>query len=293
VQRFRIPLLAMLLILLIAALNIDKVLPLSVREILNKGEPINILLLGIDARPDEVNARSDTIILASFNHDLNKVALVWIPRDTRIASPHKSQKINMVNQMQGPEATCKEVSKILNTSVNYYVLTNFAGFEKIIDILGGVYMDVDINLSSPASGVYLTKGYQRLNGKEALKYARYRGRTDGDIGRTERQQKLVSAIAKQVMQAQTIEKIPELLSALRRNVQTNLSFTDMLYLADVYAALDDNSIITQTLPGRAYNDPYSGASYWEVDRQISRSILESLFHGHKYGIDLDDLPETQ
>lgn len=154
-------------------------------------------------------------------------------------------------------------------------------------------MDVDINLSSPTSGVYLKKGYQHLNGKQALKYARYRGRTDGDIGRTERQQKLVTAIAKQALQAQNIEKIPELLSALRKNVQTNLSLIDMLYLADAYAALDDNSIVTQTLPGRGYSDPYSGVSYWEADRQIARSILESLFHGHQYEIDLDDLPEAR
>ncbi len=292
-ERRKVALIAILFMVIIVFLNIGRVLPLSVREMIKSGQPINILLLGIDARPDEVYARSDTIILASLNRDLNKAALVWIPRDTRISSPNKSQKINMVTQLQGPDATCKEVGKLLGTTVDYYVMTNFSGFEKIIDLLGGVYIDVDINLSSPASGIYLTKGYHRLTGREALKYARYRGRIDGDIGRTQRQQKLIRALVHQILQPDTIEKIPDLLATLRENVQTNLSFTDILYLANILITLNDDDLVTQTLPGRAYADPFSGASYWEVDRQISRSILDSLFNGHIYEIDLKDLPEAK
>lgn len=293
-NRIKVVLIAiLLLVVIIVLLNIGKVLPLSVREMIKGGQPINILLLGIDARPDEINARSDTIILASLNRELNKTVLVWVPRDTRIVSPNVSQKINMVTQLQGPEATCKEVGKLLGTTVDYYVLTNFSGFEKMIDILGGVYIDVDINLSSPASGVYLTKGYKRLNGKEALKYARYRGRLDGDIGRTQRQQRLIKALTHQILQSGSIEKIPELLATLRQNVETNLSLTDMLYLANIMMGLDEDNIVTQTLPGRAYADPFSGASYWEADRQVSRNLLQSLFNGEKFEINLKNLPEAR
>ncbi len=286
VKKFRNPTIVLLLIIIITLLNtnIDKAFPLSIKDLIKSGEPINILLLGIDARPDEVNARSDTIILASINHNLNKAVLVWIPRDTRISSPHKSQKINMVNQLQGPNASCQEVEKLLGTTVDYYILTNFSGFERIIDILGGVYMDVDINLSSPSSDVYLTKGYKNLSGKEALKYARYRGKTDGDIGRTQRQQNLLRALIKQILQKDTIAKIPELISALQENVQTNISASNMLYLANLILKIDESNIVTQTLPGYSYIDTYSGASYWEVDRQISISILDSLFHGHQFQV---------
>lgn len=287
-KTFRNLLAVLILIIIVTLLNIDinKALPISIKEI-TSDEPINILLLGIDARPDEVNARSDTIILASINHSIKKVALVWIPRDTRISSPNKSKKINMVNQLQGPEASCKEVEKLLGTHVDYYILTNFSGFERIIDILGGVYIDVDINLSSPSSNVYLTKGYKCLSGKEALKYARFRGRMDGDIGRTGRQQKLLAALIKQTLQKDTIAKIPDLITALQENVQTNISAGNMLYLANMVLKIDANNIITQTLPGYSYTDAYSGASYWEVDRQISRSILDSLFNGHKFEVDLE------
>jgi Transcriptional regulator len=71
--------------------------------------------------------------------------------------------------LQGPKVSCKVVAEIMGTNVDHYILTNFSGFERIIDILDGVYLYVDINLSSDTSGVYLKKGYQCLNGKEGFK----------------------------------------------------------------------------------------------------------------------------
>ena len=282
-------LLAIIVVLL--SVEINNALSHSIRDIVKNGEPINILLLGIDARPGEISARSDTIILTSIDTNINKAALVWIPRDTRIATSNKSKKINMVFQLQGVEASCKTVGKLLGINVDHYIITNFSGFERIIDILGGVYLDVDINLSSSSSDVYLKKGYKLVTGKEALKYARYRGIEDGDIGRTGRQQKLLRAITKQLLQVETLGRIPDLVSALKDNVQTNISVSDMLYLTSLLFKLDNDDIITQTLPGYAYVDQYSGASYWEIDPQLSLNIIDSLFLGHKYDVDLDYPPD--
>jgi LCP family protein required for cell wall assembly len=288
-KRFKNPKIIILLIVivLIISAEINSVLPRSIKDIIKDGKPINILLLGVDARPGETNARSDTIILTSVDSTINKAVLLWVPRDTRISTPNKSKKINMVNQLQGPEESCKVVGKLLGINVDHYIVTNFAGFERIIDILGGVYMDVDINLSSYSSGIYLKKGYRRLSGEEALKYARYRGVQDGDIGRTQRQQKLLRALIKQLIRLDTIPKLPVLISALQENVQTNIKFSDLLYLANIIFKIDENDIITQTLPGYAFNDSYSGASYWEVDREVGLNIIESLFEGNKYDVKLD------
>ncbi len=280
-KKFRDPRLILFLIIILTLIiaQIGKAFPHSIRERVKNGELVNILLLGIDARPGEsYNTRSDTIILASFDPNTEKAVLLWIPRDTRIYTSNRSKKINMVNQLQGPKASCKTVAELLGTEVDYYVLTNFSGFERIIDLMGGVYMDVDINLSSPWSGVYLTKGYKCLSGKEALKYARYRGVKDGDIGRTHRQQKLMKALITQSLQKSNIGKFPELSAELRRNVDTNLSTSDLLYLSTSILRIDNGNIITQTLPGYHYTDPYSGASYWEVDRQVSRQIINNLFN---------------
>jgi len=288
-KRLRNPRIVVLIILILVFLGaeINNAFSRSIKDIIKDGEPINILLLGIDARPGEVRARSDTIILTSIDNEIKKAVLLWIPRDTRIFTANKSKKINMVNQIQGPEASCKTVGKLLGTNVDHYILTNFSGFERIIDILGGVYMDVDINLTSYSSGVTLKKGYTRLSGKEALKYVRYRGIQDGDIGRTQRQQKLLKALIKQLLQLDTIPKLPVLISAVQENVETNITFSDMVYLANVIFKIDDNNIVTQTLPGYAFIDTYSGASYWEVDRELCLSVLDSLFNGHKYDIKLD------
>ncbi|MDD3898897.1 MAG: LCP family protein, partial [Syntrophomonadaceae bacterium] len=108
-----------------------------------RGKQINILFMGIDARKMETNSRSDTMILASIDTKANKIAMVWIPRDTRVeVKRNHYDKINSVNYLQGPEAACRVVGDLLDIRVDHYVVTNFDGFARIIDILGGVTLDV-------------------------------------------------------------------------------------------------------------------------------------------------------
>lgn len=280
-----------LVLLVLAFLSTDKSLLLprglfaeSIEKKADRGKDINILLLGIDARPGETIARSDTIILLSIHPTIQKAVLVWIPRDTRINAPIKgSYKINSVNY-KGPEKTCEVVGKLLDVDVDYYMSVNFNGFEKIIDQLGGLDMDVDINLYSARSNVYLHKGRQHLTGKEVLKYARFRTQPSADIGRTERQQRLMTALMERMSQPAVIVKIPVLLPELRENVATNLSFKDLLYLSQMKYLLNTNNTYTQTLPGYSYIDHYSGASYWIVDRQVAASVIKSVLNGHRYEV---------
>ncbi|MEN6348610.1 MAG: LCP family protein [Syntrophomonas sp.] len=258
--------------------------PVTLQDRLEQGKIANILLIGIDARPGEIQTRSDTLILLSINKSINKAALVSIPRDTRIVFKGANTKINMINQHKGPEALCREVGKLLGTDVSYYIVTNFTGFEEIIDALGGVYMDVDIRLYSYSSGVFLEKGYQRLTGKEALKYVRFRNNPDMDIGRVQRQQKLLMALAKQIMHGDTLSQLPQLIPQVRKSIYTNISIRDMFYLGRIAAQFKEDNIITQTLPGYHYFAPQSGASFWEADRQIARSLLDGLFEGTRFEV---------
>lgn len=282
----------MLLILSLTLLGaeVNHVLPHSIKSRVNHGEVVNILLMGIDARPGEQNTRSDTMIVASINYKLGKMVLLSIPRDTRVEGGDRTGKINMVNQLKGPEESCKEVSRLLGKDVDYYVLTNFEGFEIIIDTLGGVDMYVDIDLRSYINGVYLEKGHQHLNGKEALTYARFRETQQGDIGRTARQQRLLKALAQQIGRKETVSRLPRLLAQFRENVQSNISISDIVYLANLVPGLKEDDIINQTLPGYHFIDPYSGTSYWEVDREIARSIIDSLFRGECFEVNLKAPP---
>ena len=151
-------------------------------------------------------------------------------------------------------------------------------------------MYVDINLQSYSNGVFLEKGDRHLNGKEALTYARFRETQEGDIGRTARQQRLLKALTQQIGRKETIPRLPRLMAQFRENVQSNISLNDIVYLTNLIPGLSEDDIINQTLPGYHFVDPYSGASYWEVDREIARSIIDSLFKGERFEVHLQAPP---
>ncbi len=250
-----------------------------------KGEPVNILLLGIDARPGETNARTDTMMLACINPELQKVALISIPRDTRVDIPGSGDnKINSANVVGGPKAACRAVEKLLGTKVDYYVLTNFNGFVNIIDILGGVTIDVEKDMKYLAEGINLKKGVQHLNGKDALAYVRYRGDALADIARTERQQKFLKAVAEEMFKTKTILKIPALLPELKKNVETNMGTKTMLELAKLALKFSPDDLVAQTLPGYFYDDPDTGASYWIVDKTKSKELIANLMDGRRVAV---------
>jgi LCP family protein required for cell wall assembly len=245
--------------------------------------------MGIDARSNEENSRSDTIIVASIDKKTKKVAMVWIPRDTRVeVSPGHYDKINSVNYIQGPDAACQVVGKLLGIKLKYYVVTNFEGFAEIVDILGGVHIDVESNMyhpdPDPRLNINLSKGPQLLDGADALRYVRYRGGPTADIGRTQRQAKFIKALADEMIKTSTIVKLPELLPKLMENVNTNLPVKEMGTLASIARHFNTDSIITQTLPGYSYTDPGNGASYWKADEEKGRGMIDALFAGESFEV---------
>lgn len=259
----------------------------TIAEKNEKGETINILFMGIDARDGGKNSRSDTMILASIDSQNNKVAMVSIPRDTRIKNTFgRDEKINSVNYTKGPEAACKEVGKLLDVRVEHYVITNFDGFGEIVDTLGGVDIDVETDMvhRDVSYSINLSKGYQHLNGDQALQYVRYRGGPTADIGRTQRQQKFIKALADQMFQTNTITKLPKLLPQIAKYVDTNISMPDMMHLAQIARKIDTENITSQTLPGYPYTDPSSGASYWEADKAKAKILVSSLLQGNTFPV---------
>ncbi len=261
-----------------------------------KGKPINILFMGIDARDAKSNSRSDTMIMASIDPNTKKTALVSIPRDTRIKnSSGKYDKINSVNFLEGPEAACKEVAKLLNVPVDYYVVTNFAGFGEIVDALGGVHINVPPGMKhsdpiDPELAFNIPQGNQYLNGKQALGFVRFRGGPTADIGRTENQQKFIKALAAEMLQSKTITKLPQLIPQINKNVRTNLPLKDMIYLANMAKEIDMANLSAQTLPGYFLHDNATGASYWEADKKVASILVESLLKGETFKVVGDTPP---
>lgn len=247
-----------------------------------EGEQVNILIMGIDARPKEKNSRTDTMILACIDPTAHKAALLSIPRDTRADVPGSNiNKINDAHAIGGPEAACTAVEKLLDVKVDYYVVTNFNGFANIIDILGGVTIDVEKRMYRPTEDINLHAGVQHLDGSDALAYVRFRGDALGDIARTQRQQKFIRALAEEMMQAKTIWKIPALIPEIKDNVETDMGTKTMMELAQLGLKFTADDITAQTLPGYFYDDPDTGASYWVMDETKAHDLIATMLAGQE------------
>jgi len=249
-------------------------------ELLDQGI-INVLLLGIDARPGETKARSDTMILASIDTSNKKVGLISIPRDTRIKDGEDYQKINAYNFLGGPELAKEKVEELLGVPVHYYALTNFSGFKDVIDILGGVTIDVDKRMYKPSEDIDLQPGVQRLDGAEALAYCRYRSDALGDIARIQRQQGFLKAVASELMQSSTLAKLPRLIPKINQYISTDIPLSSLLRIARAAEQFQQgqSQMVAQALPGWFYNDPDTGASYWLVDEAKLPGMVNKVLNG--------------
>ncbi|HHT62422.1 MAG: LCP family protein [Bacillota bacterium] len=250
---------------------------------------INILLLGTD-QDLETNSRTDTIILASVDTVQKKVSLLSIPRDTRVNIPGFGEnKINAANLLGGTELVKATISNLIKVPIDYYIITNFEGFKDIVDTLGGVEIDVEQNMRYRAYDgmIDLKKGVQRLDGEKALQYVRFRHDKLGDITRTQRQQKFLTALAKEMIQAKTILKLPALIPKLKEAVGTDLSVTQMIGLAKELANYDLSTITVQTLPGNFVD--LNGASYWYVDEAKAHQVVLEVFAGNSTDVIDNDI----
>lgn len=249
-----------------------------------KGEQLNFLLLGSDARQGETRARADTIIFGAANTREKRLVLLSIPRDTLVDIPgHGRDRINLAAAYGGPALARDVVARLIGQPIDYYIMTNYEGFKEIVDILGGVTIDVEKNMYhyDPQDGgrytINLKKGVQRLNGERALMYVRYRGDPLGDIARVQRQQKFLMALAEEIKKPANILKLPRLIPAIKRCVDTDMPLNKMLALARMARQLDDVHIVTATLPGFLSDyDPY-----WHVDPGQAREVAARLINGEE------------
>lgn len=261
------------------------------------GERTNILVLGIDARPGETNSRSDTMILVSVDPDLNKAAIVSIPRDTRVTLKGAQEKICAANILGGPEYAVSTVEDLMDINIDYWVEMDFNGFKKIVDTLGGVTINVPQRMYKPSEGIDLKPGTQELNGSQALAFVRFRDYVMGDIDRTTQQQAFLKALADEVLQPKTIAKLPKLIRELNQYVDTNMKVTDMLRLASWAPGFNSDSLVAQTLPGSFYDQVDANGillqSYWEVDKKKVADLLNTMFDGETVAVVQDSVQSVQ
>jgi len=205
-------------------------------------ETTSILIMGIDDTEDRNlgSSRTDSLIYLTIDPTSHEVNMVSIPRDTYTPIMYQEEylgedKINAAYNAGEEQATIETVEELLNVPIHYYVTFNFDAFLKIIDALGGIEMDVPITFSEQNSDgkmdqITLEKGYQTLNGEEALALARTR-KIDNDVMRGERQQLLIQAIVEKALSVGSITKYTNVIEAVGSNMRTDLTFNEMLGIA--------------------------------------------------------------
>lgn len=227
---------------------------------------VNILVLGVDERASDVG-RSDTMFAVTVDTDSKDVALLSVPRDTRVKIPgYGWDKINHAYANGKQKLSLQAAEDLLGIPFDYYAVINFASFEKIVDAVGGVDINVEKRMyyTDPYDDLVIDikPGQQHLDGKNAIKYVRYRGE-DGDIGRIDRQQKFMKAMLQQVASPSIIARIPSIIREVGAAVDTDMSTSEMLSLAKILNDANKNGLRTDMVPGRpAY---IKDISYWLPD----------------------------
>jgi LCP family protein required for cell wall assembly len=193
------------------------------------GEPQTLMILGSDRRPrDNVEgaggARSDTIMLVRLDPDKDATAILSLPRDLKVEIPgHGTDKINAAYEFGGPKLTLDTVKAVTGLPVNHVVNVAFEGFWRAVNAVGCVYVDIDrryFNDSASYAYIDVQPGYQRMCGRKALQYVRFR-HEDTDIVRAARQQDFLRQAKQQIAASDLIEKRDRLVTIFGRNTSTD------------------------------------------------------------------------
>src|SRR5215204_5981468 len=242
------------------------------------GDPLDVLVLGVDRRPDSgegSSTRSDTMMLARVVPASGEVKLLSVPRDLYVeVEEGMKERINTAFAYGGVDQARSVMEDLTDVEIDNYVIVDFVGFEKVIDAIGGVRVDV-------GSGVFpeqwnMGEGMEHLNGHKALKYARYRGTPRADLDRIDHQQKLLAALRRQVLRWNTVTKLPGAIKVANENVDTDLGVMQVIPLA---RALVFNGKDTKMETAELQGHPMSlsdGAQVLVPNDKVNENILEDF-----------------
>ena len=235
-------------------------------ELLTATDKSTIMIMGVDERADDVG-RSDTLMVATIDPKLDQAALLSIPRDTRVKiKGHGYDKINSAYAYGGERLTQSTVEDFLGVNMDHYIIVNVKAFQRIIDAIGGIDIDVEKRMyyEDPWDDdggllIDLRPGLQHMDGKTAVTYVRYRDE-EGDIGRIKRQQAFMKACMDKVTSPTIITKLPSVISEVFESVKTDLSVRQLLEFAGSLSKAKNNGLKTEMVPGRPLY--IEGISYW-------------------------------
>ena len=264
-----------------------------------KGSTINVLILGCDHDYDDrtqkpiltTPGRSDSILMAHVDFARGTIQCLTIPRDTAVSIPdHRGlHKINAAHEFGDNDLTVRTIKDRFGLDTDYYVTLDFESFQKVVNALGGV----DVNIHKPLNyddnwgnlHVHLKPGMQHLNGYQAMGYVRIR-HSDSDIARSERQHEFLEAVRGKVNPT-IITKLPNIFSAITSDMHSNMTQNQIIALANFARKLKPEQIQLITLPN------YEGRSYCYIYQDKAAKVIADLFYeGDATRVQLD-LPNRE
>jgi LCP family protein required for cell wall assembly len=260
---------------------------------------INIMLVGFDK--DEKRSktselfRTDTNIVVTINLEEQTVDMISIPRDSFVPIAHRGggkDKFNSAfgygyrygdgedKEEDGFKYLMDTASELLgDIPLHYYVAVDMDVVVEVVDAIGGVEMEVPIDLyrrhGRDRSKIIVDKGFQRLDGHDLLYYARYRHFPRGDIDRVENQQKILMATFDSLKKSNMFSSLPKIYQSVQKNLITNLNLNQIAALALFGKNMDKENINTHTMPGDFGN--LNELSYWIIDQDERVKLIEDIY----------------
>ncbi len=259
-----------------------------------EGGRTNILLLGVDAgtigASEEHNRkRSDTMIVFSIDKKNKEVKALSIPRDTRIRIPGVGiEKINAAMAFGGPSLAVKTVKDLLGVPIHNYVVVDYKALRKIVDTIGGVEIDIERKMDyDDYAGnlhIHFKPGLQKLDGKKAEKFVRYREYPNADIDRIKAQQKFIAATAKTLLKPANLLKLPKIIDIVQENVKTDIGPLEMVGFANMARQISMDDISMYMLPGEGRY--ISHISYFIPNESKINEVVDEVFFGDNIRVEV-------
>ncbi len=262
---------------------------------------VSILLMGIDQRCEEAGpTHTDSMMVLTIDPVGLSAAVLSLPRDLWVEIPDFGvDRINQANYFGeiyeypggGQALAVQTVETLLGVPIDYYVAVNFDAFVEVVDLIGGIDIDVPEAIDDPDypdrcygyDPLSIEAGEQHLNGEAALKYARTRATFGGDVDRAARQQAVILAVRQQVLDLgnlpQLLAQAPQLWQTSQENVRTNMTLDEAIQLALLAQDIPRDSIRTAVLDyDYVYNEiTPDGREVLVPVRENIRQLRDQLF----------------
>ena len=244
---------------------------------------VNILLIGQDRREGEETARSDSMILCTYHRKTGDVTMTSFLRDLYVPIPgHRSNRINAAYSQGGAQLLDDTLRENFDLHIDGNIEVDFSQFSQIIDLLGGVELELREDEASEINretGSRLSAGLQTLNGEQALAYSRIRKLdADGDFTRSSRQRKVMNALLSQYRNIKWKDLLP-LMEQLLPLISTDMNYGKLVLLAmEILPKLSDAQITSQRIPadGTFSDETIDGMAVLSADLDANRQLLREI-----------------